>query len=167
MSGLVRFTGASFLTFVSQKQGIIYCLCWDLASTTSAHVLLDGVGLWIHQKVICKLSFLALLFLLKQQQAARPGSLKKGPKTCISALNVCGKWHFGLRQMKDFVCQVLTVTVMATVKAHISYFLIRSHCSGALVAFLREWSTKSHSFKVSYWKWNLPGLSVEKKKEKK
>lgn len=102
MSALVRFTGASFLTFVSQKQGIIYCLHWDLALTISAYVLVDGIGLWMHQKMICKLSFMALLFLLKQQQAACSGSFEKGLKNCISALNVCGKLCFGLRQMKDF-----------------------------------------------------------------
>lgn len=92
--------------------------------------------------MICKLSFLAPLFLLKQQQAACSGPLKKGRKTFTSGLNVCGKWCFGLRQMKDFVCQVLTLTVMATAKAHVSYLLIKSHSSGALAASLREWSTK-------------------------
>lgn len=102
MSGLDRFTSASFLTFVSQKQGIIYCPHWDLALTISAHVLVDGAGLWIHQKMICKLYFLALLSLLKQPQTACSGSLERGPKTCVSALNVCGKWCFGLRQMKEF-----------------------------------------------------------------
>lgn len=85
---MVRFTGALFLTFMSQKQGIIYCLHWDLALTISAHVLVDGVELWIHQKMIFKLFFLALLVLLKQQQAACSGSLEKGPKTCIPSMCV-------------------------------------------------------------------------------
>lgn len=87
-------------------------------------------------------SFLAPLFLLKQQQAACSDPLKKGRKTFTSGLNVCGKWCFVLRQMKDFVYQVLTLTMMATAKAHVSYLLIKSHSSGALAASLREWSTK-------------------------
>lgn len=38
-----------------QKQGNIYCLCWDRALTISACVLVDGVGLWIHWRMNCKL----------------------------------------------------------------------------------------------------------------
>lgn len=148
MSDLVRFAGASFLSFASQKQGIIYCLHWDLALIISTHVLVDGVGLWIHQKMICKLSFLALLFLLKQQQAACSGSLKKGPKTYVPSMCV-GNDVLAWDRWKTF-CQVLPLTRVAAAKAHISYFLIRSHCSAAIPASLREWSRKSHSFKVSY-----------------
>lgn len=165
MSGLVSVTGASFLTSVSQKQGIIYCLCWDLALTISAHVSVDGVGLWIHQRMNCKLSFLALLFLLKQQQAACCGSLEEEPKMCVSGLDVCGRWHFRLRQEEDFICQVLTLTMTATANAHVSSFLIRSCCSGVLAASLSRGGTKSRSFKASYAEWNLPGLSVKKKKK--
>ena len=166
VSGLVRVTGASFLTLVSQKQGIVYCLRWDLALKISAPVLVDGVGLRIHRRMNCKLSFLALLFLLKHQQAACCGSLEEGPKTCVLALKVCGSWRFGLRQKEDFICQVLTLTMTATVNAHVSSFLIRNHCSGALAASLSRGGMKSCSFKASYAEWNLHGLSVKKPNKK-
>ena len=147
---MVRITGVSFLTFVSQKQGTVYFLRWDLALTISACSLVDGIGLWIHRRMNCRLFFLALLFPLKHQQGACCGSLEEGPKTCPSDLDACGSWRFGLRQKEDLTCQVLTLTMMATTNAHISSFLIRSRCSDALTASLSRGGTKSLSFKASY-----------------
>lgn len=165
MSGLVRGTSALFLTYLSQKQGIVYRLDWDLALTISARVLVCGVGLWILWRLNCKLSFLALLFLLKHQQAACCHSLVEGPKTCVSALDVCGNRHFGLKQKEDFICQVLTLTMMATANVHVSFFLIRGRCSSALSASLSREDTNSCRFKASCAEWNLSGWSVKKKKK--
>lgn len=166
MSGLVRVTNVLFLTYLSQKQGIVYCLHRDLVLTISVCVLVCGIRLWILQRLNCKLSFLALLFLLKHQQAACCHSLEEGPKTCVSALDVYGSWHFGLKQKEDFICQVLTLPMMATANVHISFFLIRSRYSSALTASLSREDTNSCKFKASCAEWNLAGWSVRKKKKK-
>lgn len=94
------------------------------------------------QKKNSEVSFLPLLFLLKCQQPACCHSLEDRLKPCISASDMCGRWCFGLRQKEDFICQLLTLTMVATADAHVSSCLIRSWYSGAFAASLSRGGTK-------------------------